>query len=295
MCTLCAVHTYASEVGAGVCSPCPDAMRSAVGSVSEAACACVVGFLNVSGVCTQLLDVSVVLKLDLVLEQPSDLTMEQVRQRILSVVSVQYNISAEFLVVDIALLPVVSTRRLMQAVLNVTSIVMQYTKYSITVRVLFVAGASQADVSQIQSLMATIDSEKLNAGLHDGSSGVQFNVVNSTVREIRDVQGVFNVNSREVVTCTLMPWYDERGAALACVRTCRVDEDVFAVAYVQGLYVLDCKSKTGTPVEPPIVVPPIDGANQALSVVAIDVGVGLGLLALGVVACIVLSRKPANK
>ena len=75
--------------------------------------------------------------------------------------------------------------------------------------------------------------------------------------------------------------------AQACVRTCRVDEDVVAVAYVQGLYVLDCKGKIGTPI-----VPPIDGGSIAgLPVIAIGAGVGLGLVALAVVACILCTRK----
>ena len=111
-------------------------------------------------------------------------------------------------------------------------------------------------------------------------------MLNITFIGTLDAHGVFNVNSREVVSCTLMPWQDERGVAQTCLRRCLVDEDVVSVAYVQGLYVLDYKGKTSTPV-----VPPIDDGNAGLPVIGIGVGFGLGVAALGVGACIVLSHK----
>jgi hypothetical protein len=281
-CALCAVHTYASQVGSSVCSSCPDGMRSAVGSASAAACVCGVGFLKIFGACMQLLDFSVVLKFDMLLEVPSDVSMEQVRQTIVSVVSVAYNISAEFLVVDIVLVPGVSPRRLMQVASTNT--------YSVTIRVLFAVGASPADVSQIQSTIATIDTP-VKTGMQNGSSGVHFYVLNSTVPEVRNVIGVFNAISREVVTCTLVPWQDERGAAQACERTCGVDEDVVAVAYVQGLYVLDCRRTTTTTTTPiQIVVPEPGSVASNLNIAAIAIGASVGgACVIGIVACIILN------
>ena len=152
--------------------------------------------------------------------------------------------------------------------------------YSITIRVLFPAGASESTVNQTQNTLGTINT-LLQAGLQTESSGVQFSVLNSTVPVVRNVQGVFNANSREVVSCTLVPWQDERGAAQACQRICGVDEDVVAVAYVQGLFVLDCKRRTSTPAPaPPGLPPPPPAAAESSANIGVIVGGAVG----GVVA-----------
>jgi hypothetical protein len=237
----------------------------------------------------ELMDLSIVITFDVVLELPQEATTQDVAQTILSAVSAAYNISAEYFLVDVEVLQVMSRRRLMQAMSTV--------KYRISIRVLFARDALPGSVNQTQTTLQTLDNEQLTTVIRRTSPGVQFNVFNSTFTGARDDHGVFNVNSREVVTCALMPWHDERGAAQACVRTCRVDEDIVAVAYVQGLYVLDCKSKTGTPVVPPKdggtpgVPPTDDSANQGLPVLVIGVGTGLGLVTLAVGTCILSRRK----
>lgn len=272
-CALCAVHTYASQVGARVCTACAGDMRAAAGSVSEDACTCGVGFVKEGSACTELLKVSVVAQVDVVLEQRSDVTLEQVRRAISRSVSVAYNISEEFVFVEVQLLPVASIRRLLQ--LSVWTL-----QYSITIRVLFPAGASESTVNQTQSTLGTVNT-LLQAGLQTESSDVQFNVRNSTVPVVRNVQGVFNANSREVVSCTLVPWEDERGKAQACARTCGGDEDVVAVAYVQGLFVLDCKRKTSTPAPPPPPPPaPAPPAEASANMGAIVGGAVGGVVAV---------------
>jgi hypothetical protein len=200
----------------------------------------------------------------MVLEQPSNVTLEEVRRAISRAVSVAYNISEEFLVVEVSLLPVTSIRRLLQ--MPVWTM-----QYSITIRVLFPAGASESTVNETQSTLGTINTV-LQAGLQTESSGVQFNVLNSTVPVVQNVEGVFNANSREVVSCTLVPWQDERGTAQACARTCGVDEDVVAVAYVQGLFVLDCRRRTSTPAPPPPGLPPPPPAPESSANIGAIVG-----------------------
>ena len=267
-CTLCPVHTYASQVGSRVCTACPAQMRSAAGSVSEDACTCGVGFVREGSACTELLPVSVVAQVDLVLQQPSNVTVDGVRRAISKTVSVSYNISEEFIVVDIALLPVSSIRRLLQ--MSVSTM-----QYSISIRVLFPAGSSQSLVNQTLSTLGTVNT-LLQAGLQTESSGVQFNVLNTSVVVVRSVDGVFNANSRQVVSCTLVPWQDERGAAQACERMCGVNEFLVAVAYVQGLFVLDCQRMTSTPAPAPpgqLPVPAESGANIAAIVGGVAGGV----------------------
>jgi len=250
---------------------------------------CGVGFLKIYSVCIELLDLSIVITFDVVLELPKEVTAQDVAQTISSAVSAAYNILAEYLLVDVEVLEVMSRRRLMQATSTV--------KYRVTIRVLFARDASPGSVNQTQTTMRAVDGEQLATVVRRASPGVDFNVLNSTFSGARDEHGVVNVNSRQVVTCALVPWQDERGAAQACVRTCRVDEDTVAVAYVQGLYILDCKGKTGTPVVPPTdggtpVVPPADGAStQELPWIAIGAGVGFGLVALIVAGCILSRRK----
>lgn len=281
-CALCPVHTYASQVGARVCTACAAKMRSAAGSISEDACTCGVGFVKEASACTELLKVSVVAQVDMVLEQPSNVTLEQVRQAISRAVSVAYNISEEFLVIDVNLRPVASVRRLLQMPVWTMT-------YSITIRVLFPAGASESTVNQTQSTLGSINT-LLQAGLQSESSGVQFSVLNSTVPVVRNVQGVFNANSREVVSCTLVPWQDERGAAQACQRNCGVDEDVVAVAYVQGIFVLDCKRRTSTPAPaPPGLPPPPPAAAESSANIGVIVGGAVGGL-VAVVGTIFIVR-----
>lgn len=272
-CSLCPVHTYASQVGARVCTFCPAQMRSLAGSVSDDACTCGVGFVKQGNACTELLKASVVAQVDMVLQQPSNVTLVQVRQVISRAVSVAYNISEEFLVVDINLLAVAPMISLPQMPVWTMT-------YSITIRVLFPAGASESTVNQTQNTLGTINT-LLRAVLQTESSGVQFSVLNSTVPVVRNVQGVFNANSREVVLCTLVPWQDERGAAQACQRICGVDEDVVAVAYVQGIFVLDCKRRTSTPAPPPPGLPPPPPAAAESST---NIGVIVGGAVGGVVA-----------
>lgn len=272
-CALCPVHTYASELGSRECTACAADMRSAAGSVSEDACICGVGFVKEASACTELLKVSVVAQVDMVLAQPSNVTLEQVRQAISTAVSVAYNISEEFLVVEVNLIPVVSIRRLLQ--MQVWTMT-----YSITIRVLFPAGVSQSTVNQTQSTLGSVNS-LLQARLENESSGVQFNVLNSTVPVVRNVEGVFNTNSREVVSCTLVSWHDERGEAQACERMCGVDEFLVAVAYVQGLFVLDCQRRTGTPAPaPPGLLPPPPAESSA------NIGAIVGGVAGGVVVVV---------
>ena len=277
-CTLCPVHTYASQVGSRVCTACPAQMRSAAGSVSEDACTCGVGFVREGNACTELLPLSVVAQVDLVLQQPSNATFADVRQAILETVSMSYNISAKFIVVDIVLLPISSIRRLLQSVLTV--------QYSVSIRVLFPAGYSQSLVNQTLSTLGTINT-LLQAGLQTESSGMQFNVLNTSVVVARSVDGVFNTNSRQVVSCTLVPWQDELGAAQACERKCGVDEFLIAVAYVQGLFVLDCQRKTSTPAPAPpgqVLLP----AESSTSIGAIVGGVagGIVVVAAALICCI---------
>lgn len=271
-CALCPVHTYASQVGAHVCTACPTDMRSAIGSVSEDACICAVGFVKEGSACTELLKVSVVTQVEMVLQQPSNVTLEEVGRAISRAVSVAYNISEEFLVIDVRLLPVASIRRLLQ--MPVWTM-----KYSITIRVLFPAGASQSTVNQTQSMVGSVNT-LLQAGLQTESSGVQFIVLNSTVPVVRTVEGVFNANSREVVSCTLVSWQDDRGEAQACERMCGVDEFLVAVAYVQGLFVLDCQRRTSTPAPAPPGLPPPPPAESSANMGAIVGGVAGGVVAV---------------
>lgn len=293
VCGLCPVHTYSSQVGSRVCTACPAQMRSAAGSVSDGACMCAVGFAREGNACTELLSVSVVTQMNVVLQQPSTVSLDDVRRAISKAVSVQLGIPEVFIVVDVALLPVASIRRLLQMSFSTTT-------YSVTIRVLFAANTSQAFVNATQAAVGTVDTLLL-AGVPAQSNGTQFAVLNSTVPVVRNVQGVFNLNSREVVSCTLVSWQDERGAAQACARTCGVDEVLVALAYVQGLYVLDCQRKTSTPAPaPPGLPPPAPPHGEASSSIgAIAGGVAGGavfILVVGlVVACRICRAQPDRK
>ena len=293
VCALCPVHTYSSQVGSRVCTACPAQMRSAAGSVSDGACMCAVGFVKQDSACTELLPVSVVTQMDVVLQQPSTLNLEELRRAISKAVSVQLGIPEVFIVVDIVLLPVASIRRLLQMSFSTTT-------YSVTIRVLFAANASQAFVNETQAAVGTVDTLLL-AGVPAQSNGTQFTVLNSTVPVVRNVQGVFNPNSREVVSCTLVSWQDERGAAQACARTCGVDEVLVAVAYVQGLYVLDCQRKTSTPApappgRPPPPPPPAEASSSIGAIAGGVAGGAVFILAVALfVGCRICRAQPDKK
>jgi hypothetical protein len=252
---------------------------------------CAVGFVKQDNACTELLPVSVVTQIDVVLRQPSTVSLDEVRRAISKAVSLQLGIPEVFIVVDVALLPVASIRRLLQMSFSTTT-------YSVTIRVLFAANTSQAFVNETQAAVGTVDTLLL-AGVPAQSNGTQFTVLNSTVPVVRNVQGVFNANSREVVSCTLVLWQDERGAAPACARTCGVDEVLVALTYVQGLYVLDCQRKTTpAPAPPGLPPPPPPPAESSSSIGAIVGGVAGGvvfLLAVGLFfACRICRAQPAK-
>lgn len=288
VCALCPVHTYSSQVGSRVCTLCPVQMRSAAGSVSEGACMCSVGFVKQDSACIELLPVSVVTQVDIVLQQSSTVDLEEVRQAISTAVSVELRIPEVYIIVDVALLLVASFRRLMQTSFNTTT-------YSVTIRVLFAANASDAFVNETQSAVGIVDTLLL-AGISTHTNGTKLTVLNSTVPMVRNVQGIFNPNSRELVSCTLVSWQDERGVAQACMRTCGANEDLVAVAYVQGLYVLDCQRKTSTltpapPGQPP--PPPGEPSSSTSAIVGGVVGAVAFLLVLGsFFACRICRVKP---
>jgi hypothetical protein len=242
---------------------------------------CGVGFVKDStGICSELLDVSVVLSFDLVLVLPASVTTEDVQQTILRVVSAAYNISVEYLIVDIEFQPVASTRRLMQT-----------GTYLVTVRILFESGTSLTFVNTTQNNVAVLDVDVLTAGILLQPTNTSFTVTTVTLRESRDEQGVFNVNSQEVVSCVLVPWVDELGEAQACALTCRNDEDAYAVVYLQGLYVLGCRPKPETPVVPPRSTPtPTPTATSTdTSTIAIAAGVVGGIVGISGIACVIYS------
>ena len=280
-CVECAVHTYASQVDTRTCTACPEGMRSVVGSVSIDACMCGVGFVkDLSGTCNALSDVSVVLKFEVVVALPPSVTAEDLRKTILQTVSVAYNISAEYLVVDIVFEGGGSGRRLMQT-----------GRYTVTVRILFQSGASLEYVNATQTQVGVLGVNVLNAGILLQSTTALFNVSTVTLQESRDEKGVFNANSQTIVSCDLLPWLDELGEAQACVLTCLVNEDVYAVVYLEGVYVLGCRPKpdkgvvtaarTSTPA-PTQAAATMDGSG-----IAIAGGVVGGVVSICVIACII--------
>jgi hypothetical protein len=246
---------------------------------------CGVGFVKHStGSCSELLDVSVVLNFDVALVLPASVTTEDVKQTILRVVSAAYNISVEYLVVDIVFQPAVSSRRLMQT-----------GTYLVTVRILFESSTSLAYVNQTQNNVAVLNVGVMTAGILLLPTNTSFTVNTITLRGSRDEKGVFNANSKEVVSCVLVPWVDELGQAQACTLTCRVDEDVYAVVYSQGLYVLGCRPKPVTTPMSTTTPTPAESSTDTVWMVIFNVfggvaifgGVVGGLVALVVIICII--------
>jgi hypothetical protein len=135
----------------------------------------------------------------------------------------------------------------------------------------------------------------MTAGILLLPTNTSFTVNTITLRGSRDEKGIFNANSKEVVSCVLVPWVDELGQAQACTLTCRVDEDVYAVVYSQGLYVLGCRPKpVTTPMSTTTPTPAESSTDTVWMVifnffggVAIFGGVVGGLVALVVIICII--------
>ena len=100
------------------------------------------------------------------------------------------------------------------------------------------------------------------------------------------------------MSCRLVPWLDEVGEAQACELTCRVDEDVYAVMYLQGVYVLGCRPKPDTRVVTPAPTsaptPVAASAGAPIAAIAGGVAGGVGLLVF--VACLIhFKSKPSEE
>lgn len=305
-CTTCREHTFAAEANMRTCTDCPAGMRSVAGSVSTDACTCGVGFVKDGSVCKELLDVSVVLTFDLVMTLPASVTTQDVQQTILNTVSAQYNISSSYVVVTIEFMPAVR-RRLLQA-----------GTYVVTIRILFDVSTSLVQINQTQQDVGVLSAAIADTVImHVATTTNYTNSTNGTnlsnrtssmtplftiaitLRGSRDERGVYNTNSQNVVSCNLVTWQDDIGTAQACELTCRSNEDVYAIMYFEGLYVLGCRPKPqppGTPAPPPTLVPtPATASLEQSSIGAIVGGVAGALVVIGGICCYIAWMRPSNK
>jgi len=198
-----------------------------------------------------------------------------------------YNITREYLIVEVVAIEESGRRLLVTAF-----------RYMIVVRRIFPVGTSQAFVSETVVAIGNFSATDLEVlvtvggGDVNGTQNVSRLDIKTTELSVQAIEGVLNLNLNEVVTCTLIPWYDTIDVkSKACDVTCSEDQEKSAVAYLDGLYILACVNKRAqTPVvqttPPPVSVTETTTANWILYSLVIVIGVALML-----VACICLMRR----
>ena len=246
-CLDCPVHTYASDEGRRNCTACPGELRSAAGSTSPNACECGVGFLqNTDDTCLELLPQFVEVRFEIQAKvdtatqnQTQSVFTDAIKEAILVAWVNEYNVSREYLIVEVVAIEE-SGRRLLA-----TNI-----RYMIVVRRIFpvdtplafvnetVVAVGNFNVDDVEVLVAVGDSDV------NGTKNVSKLEIIGTAVSVRPVEGVLNLKLNEVVTCTLISWYDiVDGTSQACDVTCSADQEKSAIAYLNGLYILACVNK----------------------------------------------------
>jgi hypothetical protein len=285
-CSVCPMHTYRSNGAIGTCTDCPTEMRSPTGSVSIDACLCGPGFVkNSTGVCSPIADTSIRIETRMALQIPEGASDANVRQTLKSAISLAYNFNADYLTLN--MVKVSQRRRLLQ--------IMSATLFDIQLRLLFPVGVSAAQVEESKQKIAPLETAKINTAISsvpDKTPIVVTTVAQGTSMAVDP--GVVNTISGEVLDCQTIAWSDTRGTTLVCARTCGTDEEVFAVAYVQGTYVLDCRRRTGTTVRTETPIPKVPATGDTMLIVLAVVGLFL-LLCLGLVARICFFCNPSPK
>lgn len=279
-CDVCPMHTFSPSVGARNCTACPDGMRAPTGSVSADACECGAGFVrNSTGACSPIADVSVVVSTAMVVQASANASMESVERAIAGAIAVSYNISADHVWVNLTANLTATRRRLLQAA-SVTS-------WDVAIRLLFPAGVSQTQVDRTERQMRDLDIVQINSAMAAGPTSVY--VLSSAPTTVQVQQGVVDTASGTVVSCQTMPWSDGRGATLACAKTCGVDEDLFVVDYVSGVYVLACRRR------PPPPPPPPAAGGDVMLIAAVAIAAGAAVLAgMGGYICCHVDAKHAD-
>ncbi len=189
LCVDCGVNTYSPVPGMTTCFTCEAHAESAAGrsqcecmqnykrANSSAGCIleCANGLEAVGPQCMKVL----VLKMEMVLGLPQNLSTNEVEKAILSSMSIALNIPPENLVVAMVPASAASRRRLAQATSEV--------RFAVEVRVYLEAGASVAAVSEMQTKINSMNSTTLNAALQSAPNGVRVTVLQAVLQQSSEV------------------------------------------------------------------------------------------------------------
>lgn len=300
LCADCPMHTYQAQTGATNCIACPGALRAAAGSTSPGMCECGVGFLQRADACEELLPrfVEVRFEIQTTVDAPNQnqtqsvietqpVIAEAIKEAVLLAWISEYNVSREYLVVEVVAI-VEPGRRLLATTI----------RYMITVRRIFPADTSVAFVDAVVLSVANFSAADVEvlvpaSGDINGTANVTKLEITGTAVSVQAIVGLLNLKLNAVVTCELITWHDTAGAtSQVCDKECGMGQGKIAAAFVDGQYILGCVDRrvetsvvqttpvpsTPAPTPAPASAPGI--TDLALMVTFISVGASVVLLAL---------------
>ena len=248
-CEVCPMHTYQTQTGARNCTACPGALRAAAGSTSPGMCECGVGFLQrADDTCEALLPRFVEVRLEMQTSidavnqaQALSVASDAIKEAILLEWTNQYNVSREYLIVEVVAI-VESGRELLAT----------YVRFEIVVRRIFPADTAMAYVDAGILTVSNFSADDLvvilfpsipsrNSTFYPAVQKFTFEIIGTITTSAQAIEGTLNLKSNEVVACTLIPWNETfGGTSWACDIVCNVEREKVAVAFVDGLYNLSC-------------------------------------------------------
>jgi hypothetical protein len=212
-------------------------------------CECGVGFLQrTDNTCEELLPRFVEVSFEiqttidaLDMARAQVVVADAIKEAILMEWTNKYNVSREYLIVEVV--AIVESGRVLLAT-NV--------KFEIVVRRIFPVDTSMASVDMVVVALSNFSASQLEVVTPSRNSSVnvpastvpKFEIIGTTTTSSQAIEGMLNLRSNAVVTCTLIPWYDTvGGTSQACDVTCSADQEKSAIAYLNGLYILACVNK----------------------------------------------------
>jgi hypothetical protein len=173
--------------------------------------------------------------------QALSVASDAIREAILTRWTSQYNVSREYLIVEVVAI-VESGRELMAT----------YVRFEIVVRRIFPVDTTIAYVDAVIITVSNFNADDLevimfpsnpsrNSTFKPAVQKFTFEIIGTITTSAQAVEGTLNLKSNVVVACTVIPWNETiGGTSRACDIVCSDELEKVAVAFIDGLYNLSC-------------------------------------------------------